>query len=86
MSLCMSLGQMEAVRLQAEACVVQNRPGTYSCTVCGYEASGKQRLVYHVEARHLETQGYQCDICQKACRTKNALLIHKSRFHRQQLS
>ena len=71
----MSLGQMEAVRLQAEACVVQNRPGTYSCTVCGYEANGKQRLVYHVEARHLETQGYQCDICQKSCRTKKIMLI-----------
>ena len=58
----------------AEACVFQNRSGTYSCTVCGYEASGKQRLVHHVEAKHLETQGSHCDICQKSCRSKMLFL------------
>ena len=72
---------------QAEACIVpSSRPGCFACTLCGYEAQQKQRLTYHVEAKHLEGPGYECDACHKLCRTKNALFIHKSRFHRAESS
>jgi len=54
----------------------------FSCKLCGYQANKKQRITYHVEAKHMESPGYECDICQKYCPTKNALCIHKSRFHR----
>jgi len=54
----------------------------FSCRLCGYEANKRQRITYHVEAKHMESPGYECDICQKFCPTKNALCIHKSRFHR----
>ena len=67
---------------EAESYVSSRQPGSYSCNVCGYQAQQKQRLLYHVEAKHMEGPGYQCDICQKSCRTKNAMFIHKSRFHR----
>jgi len=54
----------------------------FACMLCGYEANKRQRITYHVEAKHMESPGYECDICQKFCPTKNALCIHKSRFHR----
>jgi len=73
-----------AMKEQVEAYVTSCNPGSYSCTVCGYQAQQKQRLMYHVEAKHMDGPGYACDICNKSCRTKNALLIHKCRFHRNQ--
>ncbi len=54
----------------------------YVCTVCEYRCPKKQRMVYHIEAKHASTPGYQCSLCKKECSTKNAFMIHKSRFHR----
>lgn len=54
----------------------------FACKLCGYQANKRQRITYHVEAKHMESPGYECDVCQKFCPTKNALCIHKSRFHR----
>ena len=53
----------------------------YSCSMCEYSASTKQRVEYHYDSKH-SSNTYQCRLCEKICPTKNALLVHKSRYHR----
>jgi len=52
------------------------------CIRCHYTATTKQRIEYHFESKHTTTSGYQCELCNKLCPTKNALTVHKSRSHR----
>jgi len=65
-----------------ESYIVVGQDNTYSCSICGYHANKKQRIQYHFEAKHTDSPGYQCEICQKVCPTKNAMIVHKSRSHR----
>jgi hypothetical protein len=57
--------------------------GDWLCLECGFINKIKQRLVQHIESRHVEV-GSVCDICQKCCSTRNALRVHKYRHHRPQ--
>ena len=36
----------------------------------------------HVEAKHLYTEGFYCNLCNKHCPTRNSLNIHKFRYHK----
>ena len=54
----------------------------FTCKVCDYKTATKQRILYHVEAKHSESPGYYCEICEKHCPTKNAFNIHNTRYHR----
>ena len=51
-------------------------------------ATGRQILrlmstsTLNVEAKHLVSKGYDCRICNKFCKTLNALKLHESRYHR----
>jgi len=65
-----------------ETYIVVGQDNMYSCSICGYQANKKQRIQYHYEAKHTDSPGYQCEICQKVCPTKNAMIVHKSRSHR----
>ena len=49
---------------------------------CGWETSHKTRLYEHVEAKHVQTNGYSCPICEKVCQSKNALKCHRYKYHR----
>ena len=56
--------------------------GVWQCDSCGWETKFKTRLSEHVEAKHMQTSGYNCPLCAKFCSTKNALKIHKTRNHK----
>ena len=56
--------------------------GVYTCTVCGYNARDKTRVHDHVEAKHVESGGYNCPICDKFCTSYSAFKMHKSRYHK----
>ena len=58
--------------------------GVYTCTVCGYNARDKTRVYDHVEAKHVESGGYNCNICQKFCPSYMAFKKHNNRYHRQE--
>ena len=62
--------------------IAELESGLYNCTICDYQAKTKQRMENHIEAKHSDSPGYICDICQRFCPTKNALFIHKTRHHR----
>ena len=67
---------------QAVVAQMQKCEGYWQCTACGWQTKFKTRLYEHVEAKHVETNGYTCPICQKFCPTQKALKIHRSKYHR----
>jgi len=56
--------------------------GEYLCLHCNYQASRRHHMTNHIEARHMQSNFYQCDICSTVCPTKNALNAHRSRKHK----
>ena len=51
------------------------------CTVCGEE--GQMTVIKaHIEAKHITGISHRCDICGNSAKTKNSLVAHKSRYHR----
>ena len=55
----------------------------FQCSVCEHSSKSRQTMENHVEAKHVETQGWHCDICNKICPSKNAYKVHFSRHHKQ---
>lgn len=45
------------------------------------------RVEEHIEAKHYQTGFfYQCQVCQKQCKTKNALKCHVYRVHNKSIN
>ena len=61
---------------------MQKCGGVWQCLACGWETKFRSRLWEHVEAKHVQTNGYFCPICEKFCPSINALKLHKSRNHK----
>merc|ERR1719220_247836 len=57
--------------------------GQWECMFCGRQSKVKTNILEHIEASHMETPGYSCEMCNKHCRTRNALRAHKHRSHNQ---
>ena len=64
-----------------ETMLTRNPDMSYSCGQCNYTATRKSHVKAHVEAKHVRTTGFACKQCGKLCNTRNALQIHKTRFH-----
>jgi len=60
----------------------EKRGNLFFCLECGKTASTRQHIKNHIESKHVISPGYVCNICNKFCPTKNALLLHRSRNHR----
>jgi len=56
--------------------------GGWLCTVCQFTSKFKQRAWEHVEAKHMNTGGYTCILCQKYCPTASSLRNHNDRHHK----
>ena len=54
--------------------------GDWLCLECGLINKIKQRVIQHIESKHLDI-GTICEICKKCCSTRNALRAHKYRHH-----
>ena len=54
----------------------------FVCHVCGKEAGQKIQIKSHIEAMHLEGISIPCNLCEKNLGSRNALRIHKSRYHK----
>ena len=53
----------------------------FICKVCGKEGHVSP-IRNHIEANHLEGISIICDHCGKVCSSRNALNLHKGRFHK----
>eukprot|EP00092_Neocalanus_flemingeri_P105522 GFUD01135280.1.p1 GENE.GFUD01135280.1~~GFUD01135280.1.p1 ORF type:complete len:362 (-),score=79.29 GFUD01135280.1:169-1254(-) len=65
---------------------IQKSEGQWICLECGKASKWKTNIFEHIEATHVDSPGYQCEICYKACKTKNALRSHKNREHKENQS
>ena len=54
----------------------------WKCRACSYENTRKTNVFEHVEAKHVESSGYNCTICGQFCRTISAYKGHFKRNHR----
>ena len=55
---------------------------SWMCLDCGKTSKWKTNIVEHIEGAHIECPGYNCDVCNKFCKTRNALRSHKHREHK----
>jgi len=55
--------------------------GKYSCRKCGRAFGQKAAAKNHVEAKHVQTDGFDCSFCQKTFKTRNSLNVHISTKH-----
>jgi len=62
--------------------IKKGEDGFWTCLDCGKSSKWKTNTFEHIEATHVESPGYKCEICLKPCRTKNALRSHKNREHK----
>jgi len=53
----------------------------WKCTDCDYQTKGRRGLYEHIESKHVGSQGYSCQFCQKFCPSRNALRSHMARHH-----
>jgi len=51
----------------------------WQCIECEYTSKLRHNMRNHIESQHTSSQGYYCQHCEKFCKTKNALSLHKSR-------
>ena len=54
----------------------------WRCKDCNF-VSKSTNVYYHIESKHVEGAGYFCNICTKFCKTRNALNIHMTKYHKQ---
>jgi len=54
--------------------------GEWRCTDCGKTAA-LNALYAHVEMHHVNVS-FECILCMKECKTRNSLLLHRSRYHK----
>ena len=62
-----------------------DRGAYWRCADCEYTSKDKRGMFEHIESKHVGSEGYSCQICQKHCPTKNAMRSHMSRYHKQQV-
>ena len=53
----------------------------WSCLACQYQSNRKTNLFEHVEAKHIQSTGYNCQDCGTFCKTYSAYRSHVKRLH-----
>ena len=65
-----------------DAMMVPLGAGRWQCSQCGYQASKSTNVRNHIEAKHISSAGYSCQICGSYFKTKNSWSVHMSIKHR----
>jgi len=76
--------QNEASDALVRSKMVKSFSGGWQCTDCDFAHAGKtalNTLYAHVESSHVNVS-FVCYICFKECKTRNSLLLHRSRNHK----
>ena len=74
--------QVEALELEICKHMSHHEDNTWSCIHCQYTSGSKAPMMAHIESKHMMSSGIICSVCDKICRTRNALNIHKTRYHK----
>ena len=54
----------------------------WTCTKCGKTTRNRVTLRNHVEAQHIISPGFDCDICGFVSKTRHALRMHRDNYHK----
>ena len=52
------------------------------CLDCSYVGRKKSHVYEHVEAKHVDHPAYQCEECNRICKSRNSLRAHKNNYHK----
>ena len=75
-----SLGLITAVR-SLYCKVGEGAESGFQCSACEHFSRSRQNMENHVEAKHVQTEGWPCHLCDKVCPSRNAYNVHFSRYH-----
>jgi len=53
----------------------------WQCLECPYTSKNRHNVFDHIESKHVQHEGYLCQLCNKTCPTVSAFRKHKSRNH-----
>jgi len=62
-------------------CASGNSPSVWQCLECPYNSKNNHNVFEHVESKHIQHEGYFCQVCNKTCPTKSAFRMHNKRNH-----
>ena len=62
--------------------LMQRVEHVWQCSVCSYRSVKKDNVFYHVEAKHVETDGYECSACGYFSKTLQSYKSHVKRNHK----
>ena len=54
----------------------------WHCVDCSCTSKYRRNVARHIESKHIQSPGYNCEICGKFCITSNSLQTHKSTYHK----
>ena len=61
----------------------RNPDKSWLCSLCGKVSRDVHAAKSHLDSKHFPSDnGYNCNLCDKHCKTKNALACHMSQYHR----
>jgi len=72
-------GNKEYANLEVLANMQKTAAGNWTCLACSYSTSHRTNMYQHVEAKHVQTEGYSCPYCTKFCPNFKSLKNHKNR-------
>ena len=75
------MGSYEELDRSIETMYFKSPAGGYQCSECGYSSNVTTNIVNHIESKHIETPGINCDLCNKHLRTRQAYRMHVHRVH-----
>jgi len=74
------MGATDANKDAIQSKMGKNIEGQWQCTDCEYASQHSTNVRNHIEVNHMASVGYFCQHCDKFCKTKNALNLHRSRY------
>ena len=60
--------------------------GKFNCLNCDYSTKFLHCVKIHIESKHIDSGGFDCEFCGKTVPTRNALKMHQKRNHSQQMN
>ena len=61
----------------------KNEAGEWQCNECYKTSKVKTNILEHIEAFHIQSSGYECEICCKVFKTRHSLRTHRNVKHKE---